>query len=354
MSKNFCAAPWSVVSINPDGNAKVCPVSANQVKFVNLDELKTNPLFTEIRQSVIADTQHNNCSACWEREKDLDNEWISRRSIYQSGDFYNDVSNDSTFQLEYLDLRWSNTCNLNCVYCGPYFSSKWAELLQQKKSLRVLPELSIDQLKNLKVAHLAGGEPLLIKENYNLLSNLAEVNPDVYIEVTTNLTMINNNKIYELLKQFKNVTIVVSFESTGKKFEYIRNGAIWEDFLNNLKTVTTDFANVQINMVYFSLSSTDITNAIDVALQYVGPENVFITNESGNTAVDVISASALQYIQDINKRYAEELPEVLKNRLLQVIAQNTDCGDTSSFPKYIEFDRLTNQSHQLIFPELYI
>ena len=36
------------------------------------------------------------------------------------------------FDLNTIDVRWSNLCNLSCVYCGPEFSSKWASELNIK------------------------------------------------------------------------------------------------------------------------------------------------------------------------------------------------------------------------------
>lgn len=350
MRKNFCAAPWASLSIDPDGHAKLCCISKDRMPIVDFDQVAHEQKFIEIRKSFIEDQQHSNCVDCWQREK-IESEWTSRRSIYQY-DYFHDLNDPERFQLEHLDLRWSNTCNLNCVYCGPTFSSKWVELKGQKQRFRVFPTVTDDHLSRLKILQMAGGEPLLIKENFDLLSRLIKLNPEVNIEVTTNLTQINN-PIYAQLKKFSNVTFVVSFESTKQKFEYIRNGANWSKFKVNLDTLSQDFENIICNMIYFPLSSLDIVDAAKIALDYSRPENIFVVSQSGGHGFDMLSQHAVKYIKEQNLQKIDSLPKLLEQRFLnQINLMSTDRTETF-LPKYDEFDKLTNQDHKQIFAELY-
>jgi organic radical activating enzyme len=351
MKENFCAAPWSSLSLDPDGKAKLCCISQQREPLTEFDQARTNTKFIEIRNAFIDDQQHDNCSACWNREKE-ETEWESRRSIYQY-DYYHDLNNPTKFKLEHLDLRWSNTCNLNCVYCGPVFSSKWAELNGLKQKFRVLPVVSDDDLANLKTLQLAGGEPMLIKENLNILQRLININPDVKIEITTNLTQIQNNPIYKSLQHFNNVTFVVSFESTDVRFEYIRNGSTWLEFQRNLDILAIDFLDIQFNMIYFPLSATAIVNASKIALEYTAPENIFVVAQSGGHGFDMLSNNAVKYIKQQNLEQIVALPEVLKQRLLDQINLITTQRDETYLPMYDNFDQLTNQHHKSIFTELY-
>jgi molybdenum cofactor biosynthesis enzyme MoaA len=68
----------------------------------------------------------------------------------------------------------------------------------------VFPTVSDLDLINLKVLQMAGGEPLLIKENFDLLERLSRINPGINIEITTNLTSIQKNRIYQLPKSESN------------------------------------------------------------------------------------------------------------------------------------------------------
>ena len=351
MRENFCAAPWSGLSLDPDGQGKVCCINLARTPITDFSQVKTSPVFTDIRAAVIEDLQHPSCKQCWDREAsgDLD----SRRSTYQYADFFHDLESTASFQLEHLDLRWSNTCNLNCVYCSPTYSSRWADLQGITQKFRIFPTVTDSDLSNLKILQLAGGEPLLIKENLDLLERLLKINPAINIEITTNLTSIHNNKIYQILKCFNSVTWVVSFESIGQKFEYIRNGANWLKFQANLSQLAVDFLNIHVNMVYFPLSAYSIIDAINVALNHVLPENVFIVSQFGGHGFDSVGQHALQLINQTNIQRSSQLPEILKQRLSNQIQLSNTQRSTTYLPQYEEFDQLTNQNHRLIFSELY-
>jgi len=352
MRENFCAAPWSGLSLDPDGLAKMCCISQNRTPLTAFAQAKTNAKFVEIRKAFIADQQHPNCNNCWQREK-TSTQWESRRSIYQYNDFFHNLDSAESFQLEHLDLRWSNTCNLNCVYCSPTFSSKWAELEGLSQSFRIFPEVLDSDLKNLKTLQLAGGEPLLIKQNAHILERLLQINPTIKIEITSNLTQINNNRIYDLLKQFDDVTWIVSFEAVNRRFEYIRNGAKWETFYSNLEILSQDFLDIQINMVYFPLSSLEIGSAIDIALEFTQDTNIFLVSQIGGHGFDMIGQKALQYINDQNQSLLPKLSEILKTRLQDQLKNATTCLEQTYLPLYDKFDQLTNQNHKELFKELY-
>ncbi len=351
MRENFCSAPWSSLSFDPDGQVKLCCISRQRVVLDQFGQARTNTDFVAIRQDFIKDQQSPNCDTCWDRER-KESQWESRRSIYQY-DYFHDLADAEQFRLEHLDLRWSNTCNLNCVYCHPTYSSKWAELQGIKTPYRIFPTVTDQDLANLRVLQLAGGEPFLIKENLEILDRISRLNPDVEVEITTNLTQIANNPIYRTLRKLDHVRFVVSFESTGPRFEYIRNGANWQTFQRNLAVLKTDFDHIQFNMVYFPLSSIDIVNAMIIALEHTAPENIFVVDQIGGHGFDMLSQHAVQYIKQSNLDQSIGLPEVLQQRFLNHVNKITTQKDTTTLPQYDRFDRLTNQDHRSIFTELY-
>ena len=351
--RHFCAAPWSGLSLQPNGQARACCVSHEETEFVSVEQLKTDHKFVEIRDAIMLDQRHDNCQACWSHEDRSMGEWTSRRAIYQPGDYYHDLSSNRKFELQHLDLRWNNTCNLNCVYCNAHFSSRWAKLLGVEQRLRNDTVLSDQTLTGLKVLQMAGGEPLLIKPNQALLERLLAVNPGVEIEVTTNLTSVKHNAVYELLTQFRRVSWVVSFESTGARFEYIRHGADWLGFNENFKTLIKDFQQVQCSMIYFPLSAGGINDAIMFALDHVDPQQIFIRAQEGGHGFDMLARDVVQYLKFQNTQFCDTLPEVLKNRFMPMINSVNSSRHQTSLPNYDKFDSLTSQNHRLVFPELY-
>lgn len=242
IGRNFCYAPWTNLHINPQGVYKLC--CAGQVQIGNLittpitEVLNSNKII-EIKQAILNNKYHNNCQICVNQEKHSDS---SER------DWYNDIAENQSIELDTigethlqnLDIRWSNTCNLSCVYCGDEASSQWASLKSLKPDRIDYSNTMPDILKfieankkTLKNLALLGGEPLLQKENEQLLD---VIDKNVHINVITNLSVpLENNKIVKKLLEKNKVIWDVSFETIENKFEYVRHGSSWELMTKNIR-----------------------------------------------------------------------------------------------------------------------
>lgn len=353
MRKNFCSAPWSSLAIDPNGSSRVCCVSNDTTDFIGFNNVKNNKKFVEIRENFIQDKQHSNCDNCWIEEKNNAEQWLSRRSMFQYNDFYHNLDDAKDFKLEYLDARWSNHCNLSCVYCSASWSSTWANLQGKKQRTANKVQISEEDVKFLKNILLAGGEPFLIKENVDLLEMMLKVNPEVSIEVTSNLTFGSKNRILDLLKQFPNVTIIASFEAIEEKFEYIRRGADWKTFLKNLEYCSNTFKQLQSNMVYFSLSAYGIVDAINVARQYMPENEIYIRNECNGADFHRVEKNCLEKIKRKINNDISNLPKCLQTQLENLLAQTQSNSVFTNLKDINDFDILTGSNHKELFPELY-
>ena len=130
----------------------------------------------------------------------------------------------------------------------------------------------MDQIEHV---YLAGGEPLLIKENNSLLEKLHVINPNVDIRINTNLSIINNTT-YNLLKKFTNVHWTVSVDNIAEEFEYVRYGGKWDIFVENLKQLMKDFSTINFNLVWFILNYKSIFDCVDFLIDLGFHENTFI------------------------------------------------------------------------------
>lgn len=250
IGKNFCYAPWTNIHINTGGEYKTCCAGTEiigDLRTVPINKLLTNSKLIEIKQSILQNQTHPNCEICYRQEQHSS---VSERSWYQ------DIANSASIllnaleqtNLQNLDIRWSNTCNLSCVYCDHEASSQWAALKKLPlerldytntlDSIIKLIELNKNTLKNVA---LLGGEPLLQKENISLLDAISD---DVHINIITNLSVpLHNNKVFQKLVNKKNVMWDISFETVEDKFEYVRHGSKWSTMLANinyLKEITKD------------------------------------------------------------------------------------------------------------------
>jgi sulfatase maturation enzyme AslB (radical SAM superfamily) len=252
--ETFCSLPFSEIFLGADGGIKPCCSMRGDLGNINqstLVDILNGTIAQSVKTSIINGEWHPNCSQCQELES-LGGRTERQGTLIDFDRFKNYAATD--FTLEKLDLRWSNTCNLSCNYCYEYFSSQWANIKGIKvnankpsaeDSIFSFIENNKDKISNI---NLLGGEPLLQKPNIKLL-NLV---PDSYYYILTNLsTEIEGNKLAEQLLSNPKVSWGISFETVGKRFEYVRNGADWNRLVHNLRLLNHHkVPNIDVHPLY--------------------------------------------------------------------------------------------------------
>ena len=279
----FCPMPWTGLMYNFDGKVKNCIRSAG-----TLGNIKDQPIEqilvdnNQLRQQQIINQQPvETCHTCYELERGKKGfDHISDRVFYirELKNIPTDTYQINNFDLQTIDVRWSNLCNFACVYCGPEFSSKWSDELKIRHA--VPSEQQLTDFKNyiynhasqLKHVYLAGGEPLLMKENLTLLEKL---NPNTNIRINTNLSKVDT-QVFDAVCRFQNVHWTVSVETLAEEFEYIRHGGSWADFLDNLSTIKQLNHKISFNMLHFLLNYNSIFDCVDFLKQLGFHNNSFI------------------------------------------------------------------------------
>jgi MoaA/NifB/PqqE/SkfB family radical SAM enzyme len=374
----LCALPWIGVYVNPDGKVKNCAISALELGDLHADPVEkilAGPNNVMVKQDMLAKIRHSRCNACYSVEDTTKNKTqhfnSSNRSWYKKYgiknvnlDLYDHAEN---FDLRVLDLRWRNTCNFSCVYCGPDLSSQWASELKDKSFtidedvLGKNKKYIFENLSLITHVYLAGGEPLLIKENLELLNILKEQNPDVEIRINTNLSIIDN-EIFKKLITFKNVKWTVSVDATGAEFEYIRYPGNWNKFYHNLLYLKQQEFDINFNMVWCVLNSTSILDCVDFLKSIGFHENSFIIqNLTSPVALDPRSLPAVEL-----DRLKEKIKAMMTTsdpqywlykslnsmyNFVNIPSPNTDMNNTLDFLNTL--DKRRNLSSRDIFPMLY-
>jgi hypothetical protein len=212
---------------------------------------------------------------------------------------------------------------------------------------------------NLKHVYLAGGEPLLMKENLELLELLKQHNPEVNLRINTNLSKVDT-KIFDLICGFKNVHWTVSVESMAEEFEYIRYGGSWQDFLDNLAIIRDLDHKISFNMLHFILNYRSIFSCIDYLISLGFHANCFIAGALLAPLylnIRHLPDHVLQSVQDelqsrINDHPGYLLEQSLGN-LLHYMQQPFERNLTKSLEKLAVMDRRRNLDSSKIFTELY-
>jgi MoaA/NifB/PqqE/SkfB family radical SAM enzyme len=367
----FCPMPWTGLMFNFDGSVKNC--IRTDPRTGQLGNIKDTPIEEILLGSKNISKQINitnnqpaaGCHTCYDLERGKQGFDIISDRIFYIREFKHtplDTYRPNNFDLQAIDVRWTNLCNLACVYCGPSFSSKWADELGVKTATPSHQQLAdfkrfiYQHAKNLKHVYLAGGEPLLMKENLELLK---ELNPDINLRINTNLSKVDTG-VFDAVCGFKNVHWTVSVESVGDEFEYIRFGGRWSDFLDNLNTIRQLDHKISFNMLWFLLNYDSVFDCVDY-LKGLGFHNnsfvigALLTPDYLNIrhlpdAVLNLLTLKLQSRIDENPKY---LLEDSYRNMLHYIAQPVDRSLSNSFQQLAIMDRRRGVDSSKIFTELY-
>ena len=367
----FCPMPWTGLMYNFDGTVKNCIRSAGQLGNIRdntIEEILSGSVNQRTQQRMLQDQPGVHCHTCYDLENGKKNfDIISDRIFYMRElkhvpvDTYVVGNHD----LKTIDVRWSNLCNFACVYCSADFSSQWANELNIK-SVRPDPQ-QVQQFKDyifshaahLKHVYLAGGEPLLMKENLELLELLKQHNPTVNLRINTNLSKVDT-KIFDLICGFKNVHWTVSVESMAEEFEYIRYGGAWQDFLDNLSVIRKLDHKISFNMLHFLLNYRSIFQCIDYLWSLGFHANSFIVGallaplylNIRHLPDNVLKSVQGELESRINDHPGYLLEQSLGN-LLHYIQQPFERDLIGSLERLAIMDQRRNIDSRKIFTELY-
>jgi radical SAM protein with 4Fe4S-binding SPASM domain len=372
MNKLFCTQPFSKIFLGADGTVKTCCASSDysigNIKENTIEEILQGEKAKKIRQELIEGKWPEQCT--WNCKKLYD---VGAKGEIESNDYFAEQALEKGnlyFELNQIDLRWSNLCNLSCTYCSPAFSSKWAAL--KKIKINNVSKDNVDSLLNfikedinsknsiLKIVYLLGGEPLLLDKNIELLKLIKDI--DVTVHITTNLTnKLSENEISNLLLERNNVKWAISMETLREKFEYVREGGEWSifdkniDYLNHKKRDGAKYVLNPIYCIYSALSIVELyeyaesKNLDDVDWQIIlqGPSAVSVVNLPKKQKL-----KAIEQINIVVDRYKDrfEISKLLGFRD-NVLIPNLETSDINIMVDYhtkMETETLIHKKHKFI------
>jgi len=367
-NRHFCPMPWTGLMYNSDGAVKNCIRSDDtlgNIKDTPIENILLGEKNVGKQTNIINNRPAVGCHTCYDLERDKKGFDIISDRIFYIREFKQtplDTYRVNNFELQTIDVRWTNLCNFSCVYCGPRFSSKWAQELQVVQNTPT--DLQRDEFReyifkhapNLKHVYLAGGEPLLMKENLELLKKL---NPNVNLRINTNLSKVDTG-VFDAVCGFKNVHWTVSVETVEEEFEYIRFGGKWSDFLDNLTVIRKLDHKISFNMLWFLLNYDTVFGCIDYLKDLGFHNNSFIigallTPEYLNIRhlpENVLNLLKIKLESKINDQPGYLLEDSYKN-MLHYIEQPIEKNLTTLFENLAVMDQRRGVDSSKIFTELY-
>ena len=272
-SKAFCPLPWMHLYAEPNGDVFPCctatplqeqeddPTFARGSLVNNtIEEALNSPTFNKLRLDMLNGTElPSTCQRCT-RFEEAGAASYRKFALGHFGkhidlvDHTNEDGSLSKLELKFLNVRFSNHCNLACLTCGPSWSTAWykhAWWLQRENKPNLIQladntkgnlwEQIRPHLHNIERIYFTGGEPIMMPDHWKILDYLTENNLQDQVELhyNTNLTKLKFGKydLIDMWRKFKHVDIGISLDGVEKDVEIIRTGTKWEEVKQNMYVV---------------------------------------------------------------------------------------------------------------------
>jgi len=296
----FCLAKWTQVTMHlNNGLTHSCHhPSPHKISLRELDNNHTalhNSRFKKKqRRDMLRGKKPKECNYCWKIEENSNSfsDRIFKSSEPWSLPYFDEIKNlswDNDYNPKYVEVNFSNVCNLKCAYCGPIFSSKWVEEMKMFGAYPTSTNFNDldwieknDQMPfdndddnpyvnafwewwpelydNLHTFRITGGEPLLSKDTWKILDFILETktpNRNLNLSINTNLS-VSKDIIKKLVDKCKKIIdndlvneliIFTSCESWGEQSEYLRYGMNFNEFMKNIEFILQELPKVTVNIM---------------------------------------------------------------------------------------------------------
>ena len=262
--KSFCILPWISLESGAAGLVKPCCMyninmtdQNNQefnLKANTLDDAWNSNYYRNLRQQFLDGEMPKGCTRCWKEEAS----GKTSKRIRDNNRFKHHITKDilENPKIKYLDLKLGNICNLKCRLCGTHSSSKWITEQQyydkqDKKNdkdhehirhnwpetNKIFWQELEKLLPTLEYIDFTGGEPFMIKDQFELLKFCVDkgYSKNIGIHYNSNGTQLPVQALESIWPHFKTVDVQFSIDGIGNQFEYQRHPAKWDRALEVLQ-----------------------------------------------------------------------------------------------------------------------
>jgi len=276
-NKTFCSLPFLSINAHLTWAYWLCwadfDIKDNFLLWkswdISISEMRNSDLMKEIRKKMLRWKKVSYCRWCDKNQdmeinscRDSANKTFKkyRDDIIQNTDF---DTWETTQIVKYIDVRFSNTCNLACRMCWWEWST-WKKKFEKALWHKTYPhyknfwnENSFNSIiEDVEIIYIAWWEPFLDKKCLNFLLHLIEkgYSKKIFLSINTNLTQLNM-EVIEILRKFKNIQCIVSCDGFGNSYEYIRIWSSWSTFMKKFKILLSTLPTfwegslISINMV---------------------------------------------------------------------------------------------------------
>lgn len=298
----YCGVTYKELYINHTGRFRNCCIQTQGYGEKGfLKSQNPNEWFAKqydlnlVREDLQAGSRNPSCSKCWNLEDKGHN---SYRMNWNRSTYY---AASTTPEIEIIDFRLGNQCNLQCRICNPMWSDQLGKSYQLAKdkgifnsvnqsftegtikpSSEVMEDLIGFCLRTptLKEIKFAGGEPFVMSEvEYFLTRMIQEGQNNLTVSFLTNTTTAKESTI-ELLKQFKKVIMQCSIDGIGEDIEFQRFPCKWSVIERNFRKFVDCGFEVSLTPCWSQLNALGVVEFLNWASEF---DNVHVAYNEVST-----------------------------------------------------------------------
>lgn len=249
----FCYSPWTNIDIDPAGNITPCCKFQTQyydrtfnIQQDSIQDYLDSDVLRSVKTQFDQDQWPTGCERCRiEEQHDIASkrqlDWDRWQEHYKKFDRGNP-------EFITASIAFGNTCNLKCITCGSYSSSRWQQEYREIYNIdwphvkfykKDFVERFIELAPGLIHLDIPGGEPLLsgVDEQKALLQYHVDQGraDQITLHYTTNATIYPDDSWWQLWQHFKEVDLQISIDGVRDRYEYIRFPANWHQVVDNVE-----------------------------------------------------------------------------------------------------------------------
>lgn len=364
---SYCPELWQRIfinQVNDQWHVKPCcyatPTELNSMMIQDGSRIfeiyNNNPNIQNIRQKNLEGIWDPGCLIC-KRNED---------SMGASGRTHAlEQLQDNIVESSYVDLNLGNLCNLACAICDPNSSTSWVPIYDRMNdekwsSIKYIhknrPEINDPAwFSKIRRLQLQGGEIFLQPNYINFFRNLSQHRNlrDIEVRIFTNGTVRPNPELWNLLQQVGHVSLYVSVDDIGKRFEYQRHGAAWNTVIENIQWFI-EHAGENFELGIHPTYSILNVYYLDELVDYFVQEFPSLLRNYGNYFVGTGPLSAHQLPRHLRDAISTKLSRHTELKFISdYIKIDVDQIDCSVFDYIDRYDRATGNSYRQTHPEFW-
>lgn len=253
------------MAVKPNGQVLPCcrfqshlNSNNNWGELSNTDDFRNSTAWKNLRANMLAGKPNIECSKCYEEES---RGWDSLRTS-NLDQLPDNLTNESS-ELTFLEMAFSNLCNLACVSCSVTFSSKWGtedyKFKRSNSSSLVEHNVNFGNLSHVTTLKIIGGEPFMEQKKFIELLNKFNLSK-LSLMIFTNGTILPTEPLKQLMDQCKKLTIFVSLDGIESVDEWYR----WPTKFNTVNETMTQYENWWGNKNNVKLCTQTVINIFNI------------------------------------------------------------------------------------------